>query len=319
MITARSPIRISLAGGSTDLDSFLKKNETGSVISFSANLYTFISLRRDLLGHNGQSNKFLIDYMKREVVNDYEEIKNDIARVVLKYFDIEPITCWFTSDFYSSGSGLASSSSYMNAFIKAVSVYKKLDMSNYEICKISHKLERKFNPLTGYQDPYGCGLGGFNRLRFSLGKDVLVEPLSQDILDHFDMYLIHTGLSRKSTPVLKSISSEKCVDLLQIVEEMNSAIVKRDSQLLFKMILEGWDLKKKTSNKIAESPQILEMDDVLTRKDFVRAHRLLGAGNGGYFLVFLEKDTSVQDLEYTFKLPISKINVCNDGIAYSEF
>ena len=178
MINARSPVRISLAGGSTDLDSFLEKNDVGSVISFSANLYTFISLRKDLLGHNGQSNKFLIDYMKREVVDDSLEIKNDIARVVLSHFNTEPVTCWFTSDFYSSGSGLASSSSYMNAFIKAVSVHCKEEMSNYEICKLSHRLERKFNPLTGYQDPYGCGLGGFNRLRFSLGKDVLVESLS---------------------------------------------------------------------------------------------------------------------------------------------
>ena len=81
MFISKCPVRISLAGGSTDLDAYLQKYNTGSVICFSANIYCYINLNTDKLGLNGLDNKYVINYMKREVVSSAEDIKNDIASI----------------------------------------------------------------------------------------------------------------------------------------------------------------------------------------------------------------------------------------------
>ena len=157
MIVTSCPLRISLAGGSTDLEDFIASNGYGSVISFPSNLRTHISLHSDVLGINRLKNNYVINYSEREEKTSVQEIKNDVARVVLDYFDCGPVGCSFTSDVFSSGSGLASSSSYLVSLIKAVTLHKGLGLSDFEICKLALDLERKFNPLTGQQDTYGCG------------------------------------------------------------------------------------------------------------------------------------------------------------------
>ena len=145
MIVSRCPVRISLAGGSTDLDSFLQEYGKGSVITFTANLHTYIALRADKFGLNGQDNKFVLNYMDREVVDKVSDIKNDVAKVCFEYFKSSPVTCWFNSDVYSSGSGLAASSAYLNAFISAMSTLQNRKISQLGICKLSHELENRPN------------------------------------------------------------------------------------------------------------------------------------------------------------------------------
>ena len=76
-----------------------------------------------------------------------------------------PVQVTLTSDAYSQGSGLASSSSYIISLIK-LCIFKDQQMTDSEICKLAYELELKFNPYCGYQDPYGCGMGGFKRMEF---------------------------------------------------------------------------------------------------------------------------------------------------------
>ena len=158
MITAKCPLRISLVGGSTDLQSFLDKYDNGSVVSFASNLYTYISINENKNG------KYRINYTKTENVKDPSKIKNDIAREVILYFNLPPMTMIFNSDIPSTGTGLAASSSYMVAAIAAALDFLGHDWSQSEICDLAIQLERRFNPLTGYQDAYGCGIGGLKGL-----------------------------------------------------------------------------------------------------------------------------------------------------------
>ena len=153
MIISKCPLRISLVGGSTDLQGFIDKFGMGSAISFPPNLYTYININNNI-----STEKWIINYSKSERVNNPNKIKNDIAREVIKYFNLPPISMTFNSDIPSSGSGLASSSSYLIACIAAACKFKGIDYSQTEIAKLAIKLERSFNPLTGYQDPYGCAL-----------------------------------------------------------------------------------------------------------------------------------------------------------------
>ena len=314
MIVSRCPVRISLAGGSTDLESFLQEYGQGSVITFPADLYTYISLRADKFGLNGQDNKFVLNYMDREVVDSVEDIKNDVAKVCLRHFGSAPITCWFNSDVYSNGSGLAASSAYLNAFISAMNTHESLSMSQMEICRLSHELEKQFNPLTGYQDPYGSGLGGFKKLNFYYKTEPTAEILSTRILTGLSMYLVHTGLARRSTSVLSTIDTRRCLALIDVVKEMHEAILKRDQNKLLEMINEGWEIKKKTSKMITENHKIAEMDNFLSSNQDVLAHRLLGAGNGGYFLFFTSSDRDVSQISEGLQSRVIQIRVDNNGV-----
>ena len=151
MIVSKCPLRISLVGGSTDLQGFIDKFGIGSAISFPPNLYTYITINENI-----STDTWKINYSKSEEVYHPIDIKNDIAREVIKHFDLPPIIMSFNCDIPTSGSGLASSSSYLIACIAAACKFKGIDYSQTEIAKLAIKLERNFNPLTGYQDPYGC-------------------------------------------------------------------------------------------------------------------------------------------------------------------
>ena len=169
MYIASCPLRVSLFGGSTDNPYFVEKYGFGSVISFSCNLKTYITLHEDKLGYNMQAHKYIVNYSKREETKFIGDIQNELVRIVLNYFGCFPLTVSMTSDAYSQGSGLASSSSYIISLIKCISMFQDLNMTDIEICELALQLEQEMNPYCGYQDPYGCGIGGFKKIDFEKG------------------------------------------------------------------------------------------------------------------------------------------------------
>ncbi|HIF39362.1 MAG TPA: hypothetical protein EYQ69_09335, partial [Gemmatimonadetes bacterium] len=148
MIVSRCPVRISIAGGSTDLDSFIRVHQRGAVISFSANLYTYITVFRDRFGQNTVGKKYNIVWSRTENVAHAHKIKNDVARVAIQDMSKGPLHCWFTADVSSTGSGLASSSSHMVATVDALNRLEGLNLTKPQIIERSWKLEKRFNPLT---------------------------------------------------------------------------------------------------------------------------------------------------------------------------
>lgn len=279
MILSKCPLRVSLVGGSTDLVDFVKNNGMGSVISFPINMYTYINLSYN---HN---NKYRINYSNPETVDDVNDIKNDIAREIVKYFDLPSVTITFHSDIASSGSGLASSSSYTIASVAAVNKLLDLKLSQFDICKISLDIEHKFNPLTGYQDSYGCGLGGLKRLFFYEDK-VVSKPLKSKLFGKIKMYLVNTNSVRNSNEILSTIDFDKVKGLLKSVDDMEKAI--DDKNVIYKILNSAWSSKKKTS-KLISNKEIDSIDKKLSSDDRVKAIKLCGAGGGGYFLILSEK------------------------------
>jgi D-glycero-alpha-D-manno-heptose-7-phosphate kinase len=305
MIVSKCPMRISLAGGSTDLEEYVDSNGYGSVISFPCTLYSYISIFHDKNGYNNFFNKYIINYTSREQVDDIGEIKNDVAREVLDHFKCDPLAMSFHADVFSEGSGLASSSAYLIACIKAVSVREGLSLSELDICNLALKIEKKFNPLTGYQDIYGCGLGDLKRMHFHEGGRVKVQYLKKNIFSFFDMHLVYTGIKRKSTKLLESLDLKKIDKILPLVDQMEKSINNYDAQSFLDIIREGWAKKKETSPMITQNVVISDIDNTLRRDKSVLAHRLCGAGNGGYFLVFKKRD-SANELKNSLKIKMAE-------------
>ena len=310
MLISSCPLRVSLFGGSTDNPFFVEKYGQGSVISFTSNLKTYITLHQDQLGYNAESSKYIINYSKREEVQHIQDIKNELVRVVLDHFNCNPMNISMTSDAYSQGSGLASSSSYIISLIKSISMFNGLTMTDVEICKLAYKLELKMNPYCGYQDPYGCGIGGFKKIDFYRGGIVKYDFLSTDLFKYYDMALVFTGVTRNSRGVLKSVTDnlDKAVPLMGTVEKAYDALLDEDYPEFLELLNLSWDQKKKTTSHITENKVIRTMDKTLEESDTVIAHKLCGAGNGGFFLVFSKKN----DLNIPYDSV--KINVSPNGV-----
>ena len=119
MITVKCPVRISLIGGSSDLDSYIEKHKKGSVISFTPQIYTYISIYKDLIGKNTLEQKYIVNYSVREEVSSVSKIKNSLVKIFFEKENVSPCSIHLTSDVFSHGSGLASSSSYACAISKA--------------------------------------------------------------------------------------------------------------------------------------------------------------------------------------------------------
>jgi len=311
MILASCPLRISLFGGSTDNPYFVERYGYGSVISFTCNLKTYVTISQDKFGFNRDQHKYIINYSIREEVSTIQEIKNDVVRVVLEYFEMPPVQVTLTSDAYSQGSGLASSSSYIISLIKACILFLDIDMTDIEICKLAYELELKFNPYCGYQDPYGCGIGGFKKIEFLKGGIVKYDFLSTKLFNFYDTHLVFTGVTRNSKNILKDITNniEKAKPLLGTLDKAYSTILQDDYGKFLNYLNKSWIQKKKTSSTIVENNSIKEMDEFLSENDSVISHKLCGAGNGGFFLVFSERDS------LTIPYQSVKMGVTSNGVS----
>ena len=310
MLVASCPLRISLFGGSTDNPYFVEKYGRGSVISFTSNLKTYVTISQDKIGYNKQQHKYLINYSKREEVSTIDEIQNEVVKTVLKHYNMPPVQVTLTSDAYSQGSGLASSSSYTISLIKACCLFLGKSITDNAACKLAFDLERIYNPYCGYQDPYGCGVGGFKRIEFMSSDCIKYEFLSTDIFDYYDTHLVFTGVTRNSKKILKNVTEnlDKVKPLLKTCDDAYETLIDKDYDRFLYFLGKSWSQKKKTSSTIVESEIVCEIDYALENNDTVCAHKLCGAGNGGFFLTFSEKNT------LTIPYESVKIDVETDGV-----
>lgn len=292
LIHSSYPSRISLAGGSTDQQAFINKFGRGLVVSFTPNIFNTIIITQDTFGKNTFNQRYILNYSKREETATYQNIINDIARESMLYHTHPSewfFTTMFHSDINSVGSGLACSSAYTLAFNEA---YMKLMHDDIwkdktAMCEIAYQIEKRFNPMVGKQDIYGCAFPGFKAIHFE--KDCTYhEQLPYDVFLNFDMYLIPTNVSRSSTTILKSLHFDDD-SLLRTAENFVHAIQNNDTQQVIDLVKAGWKTKKKTSDSIVSDKKVYSLDQMLDKDSKILCHRLCGAGNGGYFLAFVDK------------------------------
>lgn len=301
MIVAKCPLRVSLAGGGTDLEKYIKHHDFGHVVNFSCNLYTYASI------HKNNRDEYIVNYSSPEKVKRWQDIKNNLAKEVFRRFDRGPITITFNSDIYSSGSGLGSSSSFCISLIKAFNDFYNLGMSDFEICKTSIDIERTFNPLTGRQDAYGCGLGGLKYLKFlSNCKNPEVTYLDEDFLKKVKMWLVPTKIQRVSTePLAKTVDSDLS-KFFDCATELKNILLSNNYGKTIEAITEGWSVKKQETPHIINSEQLKKMDNDFFENPHILCHKLCGAGGGGYFFCITP---TIIDIEGAIEIKIDNCGV----------
>jgi len=324
MIVSRTPFRITLGGGGTDLPSYYE-NHGGFIFSFCLSKYMYVCLNRP-----SADELIRLKYSISESVESVEELQHDIAKACLQRVGIDSkIEIASLSDI-PAGSGLGSSSTYtvglLNALYSIQGHYKSLEFLADEACTIEMDILKK--PM-GKQDQYLAALGGF--LRLDIDKKGVVVPtkikLEKSIMNELNRNLLifYTGQQRKNNKILNEQDSstkknnEEVLNSLHYIKESGYTIldIVQSGKLdeLGLMFRDHWEMKKKLSPGVTNDTIDSIYDTAL--KNGALGGKISGAGGGGFFTFYCNKNHAslrsamaskgLKELNYSFDLDGSKI------------
>jgi len=326
MIITRTPLRISLAGGGTDIKSYYKK-DPGKVINMSIDKYLYVVVKKQLgvVEYN-----YRINWSTVEFCNKIHQIKHPIVRETLKYFNIDfPIEITTFSD-VPANTGLGSSSSFTVGLVYALSSFLGLKTSKYNIACIAAKIEINLLKRTiGKQDHFSSSYGGLNIFSFYENEIVGVQPIiyKSKTLKELEnsLMLFYIGNKRSASNMLKQ-QNKNIKKNFSILKSMKLQVDKtkniieqgRNLNRIGKILNEGWTLKKKLSKKITSKRIDLIYNSAL--KNGALGGKVLGAGGGGFLLLYVTKNKQKlirRKFKKLYQMPF-KIDQSGTRITYFE-
>lgn len=295
MIIARSPLRITLGGGGTDLASYYEKRE-GFLISAAIDKYVYI------LVHKTFDQMILLKYSRLERVKSVSELQHPIVREALKLVGLEDNSLEICSMAdIPAGTGLGSSSTFTTALLRALHGYKGDIVGNRQLAEEACEIEigRLGEPI-GKQDQYISTYGGIMCMNIQKDGFVQVEPLnlSQETLYNLEdnMILFFTGYSHSAGNILEEQDKkskgddENMIKNLDFVKQMGldskNALEKGDLNKFAEIMNIHWEYKKKRSGSMS-NPKIDEWYEYAL-KNGARGGKLIGAGGGGFLMFYAD-------------------------------
>ena len=290
----KSPYRVSLLGGGSDLDWFVKEESFGVCLGYALDKFSYSIL--NILPSS--SKKGILEYSTREEYKNPEDIVHPIVREVLEYFKVPNFIELKTVGFASGGSGLGGSASFLLSLISSLSKAFELKLSKAEIIEKACYLEiNKLGKPIGKQDQYLCASKGFNSYTFfdnnNSFKKNTISPIKKQTLERLseNFYLIPTNKKRNADSVLSKIknnqeSTEKIIEIRNIAVKFIEFEDQRDykiEEIFNNSVRDSWFIKKSMTQIINSTlKEQYELINKLIPNNWIR---LVGAGNGGYFLV----------------------------------
>ncbi len=301
MIITRSPLRISLGGGGTDLPSYYREH-TGFVISAAIDKYVYITL------HDTFAQEVIVKYSKMEVVASVDQVQHPIIREALKLVQVGPPHLEITSMAdIPAGTGLGSSGSFTTALLRALHTMKKNYVSRQELAEEACHIEmRLLGEPVGKQDQYIASFGGITSFRFLPDDTVEVAPLQipAETLHNLEdnLMLFFTGFTRSASEILRdqdtrSRQGEKeMIENLHFIKqigcETQAAFTRGDLRRFAELMQVHWQHKKKRSAGMS-NPAIDEYYELALRNGALGG-KLIGAGGGGFLMFYTEDKTRLR-------------------------
>lgn len=324
----KSPYRVSLLGGGSDLDWFVKKEKFGICLGYSLDQYSYSVL--NVLP--SMAKKGILEYSTREEYKISDEIVHPIVRAALSYFKVPNFIELKTFGFASGGSGLGGSSSFLLSLIGALSKAFNLKLAKDEIIEKACFLEiHKMGKPIGKQDQYLCAGKGFNSFTFLDNDSVTTNNISmikEQVLKRLsdNFYLIPTNKKRNSDSILREIknkkeSTEKLIEIRDIASRFINFEDHRDykiEELFNQSVRDSWIIKESMAQVMNNTlKDQFELIDRLIPNNWIR---LIGAGNGGYFLISSKiEHNKIADLSTEVGLKgIFKAKPSNEGLSSFE-
>lgn len=315
IIRAKAPLRLSFAGGGTDVSPY-SDTRGGAVLNATINKYAFATLvtRRDKV-----MNVRSLDY---GIVADFRVDQNllfngemDLAKGVIRKlhkkregFDL------YTHSDAPPGSGLGSSSTMVVALIGVFREWQMIPLGDYDTAQLAYEIERKDVGIRGgKQDQYAAAFGGFNFMEFE-GEQAIINPLrvKPEVVNElqYNMLLCYTGGTRLSARIIDSqmrnfTSGNK--DTMEAMDRLKQGAVDMKRALLtgrldeFGELLDyGWEQKKRMSDRIS-TPAIDEMYEEAKKAGAIGG-KITGAGGGGFLMIYCRFDKKHKVAERLEKL-----------------
>lgn len=327
MIITRSPLRISLGGGGTDLPSYYQKFG-GFLIAAAIDKYIYLTLHRTFVAD------LIVKYSKMERVRSVEELEHPIIREAMKLLQIPAAGLELASMAdIPAGTGLGSSGSFTTALLKALHTHKKHLIHPRELAEEACHIELDLlhEPI-GKQDQYISAFGGLTCFEFCPDGKVNAWPLniSEETLFNLEdnLLLFFTGYSRSASAILKDQDSRSKQNDAAMIENLHfikqiglrsqAALERGDTEEFGRLMDTHWQHKKQRSGGIS-NPQINEWYDNALANGALGG-KLIGAGGGGFLMFYAQdkarlrhvmREKGLKEVRFRFDFEGTKI-VIND-------
>jgi D-glycero-alpha-D-manno-heptose-7-phosphate kinase len=301
MIITRSPLRISLGGGGTDLPSYYEEHG-GFLVAAAIDKHVYINVHRRF------EEGFVLKYSQYEDATEVEQIRHPIIRESLKLVGVTEKNLEITSMAdIPAGTGLGSSGSFTTALLKALHTLRKNIVRPAEIAAQACQIEiEKLHEPVGKQDQYIAAVGGVTSFHFLPGGSVEVLPVELDEETLFNLQdnllMFFTGYTRSASKILKEQDEKtkgldkSMVENLHFVKELGvqskDALESGNLHEFARLMDVHWQRKKERSGGMSNS-------QINAWYDYAMAHgalggKLIGAGGGGFLMFYTEEVTRLR-------------------------
>jgi D-glycero-alpha-D-manno-heptose-7-phosphate kinase len=301
LIITRSPLRISLGGGGTDLPSYYR-NHGGFVLSAAIKQYVYITINEAF------RSRIILKYSKLEDVERWEEIQHPIFREAMRLTGVMgPYLEIVSLSDIPAGTGLGSSGSFTTALLRALHTMKRNFVPPHQLAEQACHIEiDMLHEPVGKQDQYIAAFGGITCFEFLPDDKVVAEPLkiAQETLANLEdnLLLFFTGASRSAAEVLRDQDTRTRENASEMLEnlhltkrlghESRDALLAGDLRKFAEIMHVHWGHKKRRSPGMS-SGFIDEMYE-LARTNGAIGGKLIGAGGGGFLLLYTEDKTRLR-------------------------
>jgi D-glycero-alpha-D-manno-heptose-7-phosphate kinase len=324
MIITRTPYRLTLGGGGTDLPSFYEKHG-GLVLAVGIDKFMFVNVNAPLV-----DDKIRVRYTKSEIVDHVDEVEHTLAREAMKRFGLTKGVEIVSVADIPAGTGLGSSSCYLVGLLNALRALMQKPVPPQELaeeaCEIELEILKK--PI-GKQDQYMAAFGGLTSLCIDRSGTVRIErlPLSTELVEELEnnLLLFYTHETRDATAILsrQDESTKKktgnVAEYLQEIKdigiEIRSEIMKGNLRRFGELMDVHWQTKKRLAQGIS-NPQIDSWYE-LARRNGAIGGKISGAGGGGFLMLYCDADkrrlreamrgAGLRELNFRFEFEGSKV------------
>ena len=300
MIITRTPLRISLGGGGTDLPSYYRRH-SGVVVSAAIDKYVFIGINRTF------TDDYFVKYSALERSRTVEGIEHPIVREALRMHPVGPALEIVSMADIPAGTGLGSSGTFTVGLLRALYAFKREHVSAHalaeEACAI--EIERLARP-SGKQDQYIAAFGGLTCFEFCSDGRVQVSPLliPQPALHDLEenLLLFFTGYSRDADQMLTDQDSrstkgdagmlENLGTIARIGREVKTALESGDIRRFAELMNTHWETKRERTEGMTSDA--LDRWYQVAMESGALGGKLVGAGAGGFLLFYAERPASLR-------------------------
>jgi D-glycero-alpha-D-manno-heptose-7-phosphate kinase len=289
VIITRTPLRVSFAGGGTDLASFYRPYHGGAVVSAAIDKFVHVIVNEKF------DRSIRVAYSRTENVDRLGDLQHGLVREAMRATGVsEALEIHTIADIPSEGTGLGSSSSLTVGLLNALYAFRGVLKDPAELASEACQIEIDILGGTqGKQDDYIAAFGGVQHFEFREDESVRSTPLPlspadrESLSDHLSLY--YTGVTRRAEAILKDQSArtvanqDALVRMRALAGEGRAAIVDHDWERLGRVIDEGWQLKRGLSTAIS-NPEI-DRQFELAKAAGAFGGKVTGAGGGGFLLL----------------------------------